>query len=321
MVPETEATNLHLSRRLFSTIKVRETVDQSEIVIPEEIFTIAAESIGAFFEPICKVDRESNARDFLDLSKAHKRAQILQRYTTLESKTLLEVGSGFGTNLATWIRLFNVDGYGVEPGGDGFNEGFLASQKLFAANGIDADRIINSGGESLPFPDESFDIVYSANALEHTVDPERVLSESFRVLRRGGILHVEIPNYLSYFEGHYLVPQPPIIWKPILPFWLRFVCRRDPQFANTIQTQVNPIWCRRAIRTLSEIHNLELISLGEDLFLERLSQSFVFESQMVEGRLSGALRLLRRVNVSNWIGRLIVACQGHYPIYMTVRKH
>jgi hypothetical protein len=26
------------------------------------------------------------------------------------------------------------------------------------------------------------------------------------------------------------------------------------------------------------------------------------------------------VNRGNWVGRLIVACQGHYPIYLTVRK-
>jgi hypothetical protein len=50
---------------------------------------------------------------------------------------------------------------------------------------------------------------------EHT----RILSAflwSPRVLRPGGLLHMEMPNYLSYFEGHYLVFQPPIIWKPML---------------------------------------------------------------------------------------------------------
>jgi len=293
----------------------------SDIVVPAEVFEIAAESIGAFFEPICKVDRHSNVRDFLDLSKADKRAGILQRYTSLESKNLLEVGSGFGTNLAVWIRRFNVDAYGVEPGGEGFNQAFVASRKLLAANGIDPDRIVNSAGESLPFPDESFDIVYSANVLEHTADPERVLAESLRVLRRGGLLHMEMPNYLSYFEGHYMVVQPPIFWKPVLPVWLRVAFRRDPAFAKTIQTQINPMWCRRTVRKLAEIYPLQLISLGEDLFLERLSQAFTFETQMVASKLGGMINALKKVDRGNWIGRLIVALQGYYPIYLTVRKH
>jgi len=292
----------------------------SEIVVPAEIFEMAAESIGAYFEPICKIDRHTNVRDFLDLSKAYKRAGILQRYTSFESKKLLEVGSGFGTNLASWIKRFNVDAYGVEPGGEGFNQGYIASRKLLAANGIDPGRVVSSPGESLPFPDESFDIVYSANVLEHTVDPERVLSESLRVLRSGGLLHMEMPNYLSYFEGHYMVIQPPIFWKPMLAWWVRLVFGRDPTFAKTLQTKINPFWCRRTLKKLAQTHPLELISLGEDLFLERLSQAFTFETQMVASRLQGTISAVKKMNRGNWMGRLIVALQGYYPIYLTVRK-
>ena len=290
------------------------------IIVPAEVFEIAAESIGAFFEPICRIDRHTNARDFLDVGRAHKRAGILQRYTDLNSKKLLEVGSGFGTNLAVWINCYNVEGFGTEPGGEGFNQGFIASRKVFAANRIDPDRIHNSAGEELPFADESFEIVYSANVLEHTVDPERVLMESLRVLRKGGLLHMELPNFLSYFEGHYMVLQPPIFWNPMLAWWVHFIFRRDPAFARTLQTRINPIWCRRVAAKLSRTYPLEVVSLGGDVFLERLSNVFTFETEMVAGRLQGIIAALKRVNRGNWIGRLIVACQGHYPIYLTIRK-
>jgi SAM-dependent methyltransferase len=296
------------------------SANSSKIIVPAEVFEIAEESIGAFFEPICRVDRHVNVRDFLDLGRAYKRAGILQKYTSLESKQLLEVGSGFGTNLATWINCFNVDGYGTEPGGEGFNQGFIASRKLFAANGIDPDRIVNSAGEELPFANESFDIVYSANVLEHTADPERVLMECLRILRKGGLLHMEMPNFLSYFEGHYMVLQPPILWNPMLAWWVQLVFRRDPAFARTLQTRINPIWCRRTVAQLGLTYPLELVSLGEDLFLERLSQVFTFETQMVAGRLQGIIATLKKVNRGNWVGHLIVACQGHYPIYLTIRK-
>jgi SAM-dependent methyltransferase len=290
------------------------------IIVPAEIIQTAAESVGAFFEPISKMDRHTTARDFLDLSKSFKRAAIIERYAPLRSAKLLEVGSGFGTNLAVWIKHFDVDGFGAEPGSEGFNQGYLASRKLLSANGIDPDRVINSTGESLPFPDESFDIVYSANVLEHSENPERVLMESMRVLRPGGLLHMEMPNYLSYFEGHYMVVQPPILWKPMLAWWVKLMFRRDPAFAGTLQTKINPRWCRRTVRQASRIYSLELISVGEDLFLERLSQPFVFEMQMVASRLQGLVGVVAKVNVGNWMGRLIVALQGHYPIYLTVRK-
>lgn len=290
------------------------------IVIPAEVVEIALHSIGEFFEPISRVDPEANIGDFLDTSKSFKRAKILSRYAPLESQRLLEIGSGFGTNLAVWIKHFQVDGYGVEPGGVGFNQGFLASREFFVANGIDPARLFNADGETLPFPDESFDIVYSANVLEHTRDPERVLSEAVRVLRTGGVLHMEMPNYLSYYEGHYLVFQPPIVWKPILPFWVRFVFRRDPSFARTLQTRINPIWCRRMVRKLGRTYRLQLVSVGGDLFLETLSRPFQFEMRTVGSRLGGLLATLQKLNWGNWIGRLIVAAQGFYPIYLTVRK-
>jgi hypothetical protein len=40
----------------------------------------------------------------------------------------------------------------------------------------------------------------------------------------------------------------------------------------------------------------------------------------VGSRLGGLLATLQKLNWGNWIGRLIVAAQGFYPIYLTVRK-
>jgi SAM-dependent methyltransferase len=146
---------------------------------------------------------------------------------------------GFATNLAIWIQSYHADGYGTEPDGVGFGESFSASRELFAANMIDPERIIPVKGETLPFPDEFFDIVYSANVLERTENPLKVLREAVRVLRPGSILHFEMPNFLSYFEGHYLVPQPPLVARWLLPFWLRLL-GRDPAFARTLRTEINP---------------------------------------------------------------------------------
>jgi SAM-dependent methyltransferase len=288
--------------------------------IPPEVVDRALESIGTFFEPIAKVDPQTNVRDFLDTAKSFKRAEILQRYAPMESKKLLEIGSGFGTNLAVWIEYFGVDGYGVEPAETGFDQGFLGSQKLLRANGIDPGRIRAAYGESLPFPDGSFDIVYSANVLEHTADPEQVLREAVRLLRQGGVLHMEMPNFLSYYEGHYNVLQPPLVWKPILPWWVKWVFHRDPAFAKTLHTEINPPWCRRAVRKLNDVYPVQLISLGQELFLERLRSAFQFEEQVVCGKIGGVVRAVQKVNKGNWLGRLIVAAQGHYPIYLTLRK-
>jgi SAM-dependent methyltransferase len=53
-------------------------------------------------------------------------------------------------------------------------------------------RVRDYDGRKLPFPDRSFDVVFSSNVLEHIQELDALLAETQRVLRRGGIaIHVQ----------------------------------------------------------------------------------------------------------------------------------
>ena len=54
-------------------------------------------------------------------------------------------------------------------------------------------------GEQLPFPDESFDLVFCSQVLCYCDEPARVVSEIYRVLRTGGTLLVSAP---ALFPSH-----------------------------------------------------------------------------------------------------------------------
>jgi len=53
-------------------------------------------------------------------------------------------------------------------------------------------------GTDIPFSDGSFDIVYSCQAFEHIRFPERVLAETSRVLKRGGIFFGSVSSLEPY---------------------------------------------------------------------------------------------------------------------------
>lgn len=95
-------------------------------------------------------------------------------YRFFAGKSVLEIGCG-----PTGI-IFELDNAQTRVGLEPMDLGDLISdekKKLIVKKGI---------GEEIPYPDNSFDIVLSFNALDHAIDPSKVLREIHRVLREGG---------------------------------------------------------------------------------------------------------------------------------------
>lgn len=49
-------------------------------------------------------------------------------------------------------------------------------------------------GGAIDFPDNSFDVIFSSNVLEHIVDVDAALQEMRRVLRPGGVMFHSVPT-------------------------------------------------------------------------------------------------------------------------------
>jgi len=62
-------------------------------------------------------------------------------------------------------------------------------------------QFVRGNAESLPFLDESFDLIISFDVLEHIGDDKKAIKEMYRVLKRGGRVFLETPNRerLSYW--------------------------------------------------------------------------------------------------------------------------
>lgn len=109
---------------------------------------------------------------------------------------LLDVGCGAGYFLDA-ARVAGWQVAGVE-----LSEPAAAAAR--ASLGLD----VRSGSlAQAAFPDNAFDLVTMFEVLEHMCDPGAALTEANRVLRRGGLLAIEVPNDMDAYRARFAHPN------------------------------------------------------------------------------------------------------------------
>ena len=95
-------------------------------------------------------------------------------------RKVLEVGCGAGVDLARFAR-----GGAQVTGVDLATSAIDLARANFAQQGLEGDFRV-ADGEQLPFPDDTFDLVYAHGVVQYTANPRRLVEECRRVLKPGG---------------------------------------------------------------------------------------------------------------------------------------
>jgi SAM-dependent methyltransferase len=115
---------------------------------------------------------------------------MVRRWTELRDRRVLDVGCGVGMYTDAFLRETpNV--FGVE----------IERDRALEAR-VRTKGVVQVLGEQLPFADETFDVVFSQEVLEHVADDRACVREMARLARPQGYVVIFAPNRLYPFETH-----------------------------------------------------------------------------------------------------------------------
>ncbi|MCL5996013.1 MAG: class I SAM-dependent methyltransferase [Chloroflexi bacterium] len=140
-----------------------------------------------------------------------RRLAMLNAAVSLTDRRVLVDGCGIGTYVRG-IRRFTNHVMGLD----------IEVERVIEGRQRGVGNLLAAVCERLPFPDHSFDVVFSHEVLEHVQDDRKACQEMARVLRPGGHAAIYVPNRLYLFETHgiywrgryYFGNKPFVNWLP-----------------------------------------------------------------------------------------------------------
>jgi ubiquinone/menaquinone biosynthesis C-methylase UbiE len=146
---------------------------------PEKYWSERAKNYnGDYFKAVCAFVATKTENRSMDRVQRYF-MKIALKKLNITGKNVIEFGCGIGR----WIRLYQKKGYNW-TGVDISDEMLSIAASRFQNVKLEKVR----DGYLIPFPDNSFDLIYSITVLHHNdyEQQEKIISEMVRVLKNGG---------------------------------------------------------------------------------------------------------------------------------------
>ena len=163
-------------------------------------------------------------------SNADRIHENLKQVIDLKGKRILEVGAGTARDS---FKLIDDGAYVYV-----LDYSPQAMEIISGLNRNGSSRIQPILGDAfhIPAPDNSFDVVFHQGLLEHFREPIGILQENVRVLKKGGVLLVDVPQKFHIYTAikHFLI----FINKWFAGWETEFTITELPQLVERSQVKV-----------------------------------------------------------------------------------
>ena len=280
-----------------------------EIVVPSESRLFLNKSIKKNYPELRKKLR-TNPKVQFNKALAIKRLNLIKKLLQNKKGKVLDIGCGAGY-LTAFLNKNKIQSYGVEPD----NNSFLAGQKLLKKNKINPGRIIKKSGENFSF-NTKFDLIVSFQVIEHVRNPKKVFQQSYKYLKKNGKLYFIIPNYHSFWEGHYEIFWIPWLNKKTAKIYLKLLGKKS-DLVNELQF-ITPA----KIRKIVHVSGFQLLGMGKEKFKQRMDRAH-FNIYNSNNRLSvflPILKIFKKLRLNSFICWLCLKLDFYYPIIVYASK-
>jgi ubiquinone/menaquinone biosynthesis C-methylase UbiE len=121
-------------------------------------------------------------------------AQLFQRFTPFEGKTVLDLGCNTGYLLHSFLQSERFTAIGAD-----IVHSYL---ELARESYGDTIKFVQTTPSNIPLSDDSVDVVYTIDTVEHLSRAEEIFREVFRLLRPGGLFLVHFNPWLNPYGSH-----------------------------------------------------------------------------------------------------------------------
>ena len=220
--------------------------------IPEDV-RLSLEKWDDYYQEILRNETyEREKREYDRVYLKDTLDQIFEHYHLREGDTYLEIGCGpmfLGQELAKrGLKVIGID----------FSLSALTiAQKMLEDRGIKNYRLIHGDIQEMPLRENTVDLIYGGGVIEHFRDTGSVVSEMYRILKKGGVCFNTVPELnlgsLTYRQVWGNIPNFPVL-KQIAEFvHIKLLKKRHMRFGYELS------FGKKAIRRIFQRHGFEKV--------------------------------------------------------------